>query len=78
MAFYTYKRVRELLPPEYTSDEAWQKKHGREYDGDGNYDGDQWIATEEYILDLLKKIETLQNIIIADYKGKAADAGDVQ
>lgn len=42
MAMYAYKFVRDQLPPYLTTD-----KEG--YEGDANYDGDQWDAAAEYI-----------------------------
>ena len=44
MAYYAYKHVRDLLP-KFIID-----KQGDKYEGDGNYDGDQWYAAEDYIL----------------------------
>lgn len=43
MAYYNYKFVRDQLP-QWIID-----RQGPNYEGDGNYDGDQWIATSEYI-----------------------------
>lgn len=43
MAYYAYKTVRDRLP-------GWiVKAMGENYEGDGNYDGDQWYAAEAYI-----------------------------
>lgn len=47
MAHYSYKLVRDLLPKHIIDD------MGADYEGDGNYDGDQWVATEAYIEQLL-------------------------
>ena len=47
MAGYSYKYVRDQLPP-YLTDEV------EGYDGDAGYDGDQWIAAADYI-DALEK-----------------------
>lgn len=46
MAYYAYKTVRDLLPPHII------EAQGPDYEGDGNYDGDQWYAAEAYILEL--------------------------
>lgn len=59
MAYYAYKTVRDLLP------EHIIKQMGDDYEGDGNYDGDQWYAAEAYILELQKHrkelLEALQD-----------------
>jgi hypothetical protein len=50
MAYYTYKQVREQLPD-------WLiEAMGTDYDGDANYDGDQWAATSSYIDFLIRRI----------------------
>lgn len=56
MAYYAYKTVRYLLP------EFIIKKQGEDYEGDGNYDGDQWYAAEDYILWLESKIPNLKEL----------------
>jgi hypothetical protein len=53
MAYYAYKTVRDLLP------EHIIKAQGPDYEGDGNYDGDQWYAAEAYILELKEQVEKL-------------------
>lgn len=42
MAYYNYKLVLDQLPPFITD-----AIHG--YDGDANFNGDQWIAAHNYI-----------------------------
>jgi hypothetical protein len=43
MAYYNYKIVRDQLP-------SWIiEAQGPDYEGDGNYDGDQWCAAAAYI-----------------------------
>lgn len=42
---YSYKYVRDLLPPYLTID-------NQEYEGSADHDGDLWIATKKYILEL--------------------------
>ena len=56
MAYYAYKTVRDILP------EFIILKQGDNYEGDGNYDGDQWYAAEEYILWLQSKIPNLKEL----------------
>lgn len=52
MAYYAYKHVRDLLPD-------WVvKEQGEGYDGDGNYDGDQWYAAETYIKYLIETVKS--------------------
>ena len=67
MAAYTYKYVRDLIPP-------YVKETFDDYDGDANYDGDQWSAAEEYIKDLeaelsnqFKKTKSLRNEKLLDW-----------
>jgi hypothetical protein len=45
MGSYAYKYVSDLLPPHLTSDKP-------DYEGEANYDGDQWYAAAEYIAEL--------------------------
>lgn len=47
MAYYAYKGVRDLLP-QYIID-----RQGPDYEGGGDYDGDQWDAAADYIVDLI-------------------------
>lgn len=54
MAYYTYKRVRDLLPDHIINNQ------GPDYEGNGNYDGDQWDAAADYIEELLLKIENYE------------------
>lgn len=49
MAAYAYKYVRDLLPPYFTDEVPG-------YEGDANYDGDQWSATVDYIEELEKEL----------------------
>ena len=44
MAYYNYKRVRDILPDWIISEQ------GEDYEGSCDYDGDLWVAAEEYIL----------------------------
>ncbi len=53
MAYYNYKRVRDQLPDWIIT------AQGKAYDGDGNYDGHQWIAAADYIDFLEKRIKSL-------------------
>ena len=49
MAAYAYKYVRDLLPPYLTHEVPG-------YEGEANYDGDQWVATADYIAHLEKEL----------------------
>jgi hypothetical protein len=46
MGAYTYKYVRDQLPPHLT----YENPNG--YDGAADYDGDQWAAASDYIDEL--------------------------
>lgn len=59
MAYYAYKSVVYSLPNEYT-EERFKENHGRECDFGTDYDGDLWLATADYITDLLKEIDELK------------------
>ena len=52
MAYYAYKHVRDLLPKHIID------AQGPDYQGDGNYDGDQWYAAEDYIRELIDQRDT--------------------
>jgi len=56
MAYYAYKTVRDLLP-KFIID-----KQGEDYEGDGDYDGDQWYAAQDYILWLQEQIPNLKEL----------------
>jgi len=49
MAAYTFKYVRDALPPYRTTDVEG-------YEGDPGYNGDQWEATARYIEDLEQEL----------------------
>ena len=49
MAAYSYKYVRDLLPPYLTTDQ-------KDYEGDAGADGDQWTAASDYIEELEKEL----------------------
>jgi len=53
MSYYNYKYVRDQLP------EWIIKEQGEDYEGDANYDGDQWCAASDYIDYLVSKIKEL-------------------
>lgn len=55
MAAYAYKYVRDLLPPWLTEVEG--------YEGEANYDGDQWYAAADYIQELEKLISKIQPVL---------------
>ena len=52
MAYYAYKHVRDLLPKHIID------AQGPDYEGNGNYDGDQWYAAQDYILELIDQRDT--------------------
>jgi hypothetical protein len=53
MAYYAYKEVRDILP-------QWLiDSQGASYQGEADYDGDQWIAAAEYIIYLQWVIQSL-------------------
>lgn len=54
MAYYAYKQVRDLLPVHII------ERQGPDYEGDGNYDGDQWNAAADYILELQEEVKELK------------------
>lgn len=58
MAYYAYKTVRDQLP-EWIIEAA-----GSEYEGDANYDGDQWYAASAYITFLERRINELNGNLI--------------
>lgn len=49
MAAYSYKFVRDLVPPYIT-------KSIPDYEGSADYDGDLWVAAELYIGELEKEL----------------------
>lgn len=49
MGAYAYKYVRDQLPPYLTTETE-------DYDGDANYDGDQWNAAADYITELEQEL----------------------
>jgi hypothetical protein len=74
MAYYEYKRVRDLLPKDYLTTENYRLKccGGRgclnknspcEYYGSADYDGDMWTMTAYYIEELQSEISQLKNKI---------------
>ena len=50
MAYYAYKQVRDLLPQHIID------AQGPDYEGDANYDGDQWDAAADYIAELKETV----------------------
>jgi hypothetical protein len=51
MAYYNYKRVRDLVPNEFVEEfsKVYKEQTGEDYCGESNYDGDMWIMTANYI-----------------------------
>lgn len=60
MAYYAYKQVRDLLPQHIID------KQGPDYQGDGNYDGDQWNAAADYIVELKESLAAKDVRLAAD------------
>ena len=52
MAYYAYKQVRDLLPQHIID------AQGPDYEGAADYDGDQWVAAADYIVELREQNET--------------------
>lgn len=52
MASYSYKNVCFKIPEQYIN-EGFKERYGRDFEGDPNYDGDYWIAVDDWIIDLL-------------------------
>ncbi len=61
MAAYTYKEVVNNLPDYY--EETFEERHGRDHDGDVNYNGDYWISAAEYIEDLEERIKDYKSLV---------------
>lgn len=59
MAYYTYKRVRNLIPNEFSAkwEAAWKEETGQDYDGSADYDGQLWCLAADYIEHLHELIE---------------------
>lgn len=53
MSYYNYKYIRDRLP-KFIIDEM-----GEDYEGGCDYDGDQWIAADNYIEHLQREITKL-------------------
>ena len=60
MAYYAYKTIRDILPKFII------ELQGEDYEGNGNYDGDQWYAAEDYINWLSEQIPNLAELIAAE------------
>lgn len=65
MAYYNYKYVRDRLPPFIIAE------MGPDYEGSCDYDGDQWIAADNYIAHLQDVITKLiPNYDFSEPEGK--------
>jgi hypothetical protein len=75
MAYYSYKRVLELIPKEWQEvfKLAWLEENGSVFDGTADYDGDLWCMAASYIEHLKKQGDDVHsdNLNIA---GKLVDA----
>lgn len=65
MAYYNYKRVRDLIPDDFRSsfEAKWKEETGRNFEGTADYDGDLWIMAAEFIesqRDSLRKVKALR------------------
>lgn len=62
MAYYNYKRVRDLIPEAFTKEfeVQWLEDTGREFEGSADYDGDLWILAAVYIEAIQNKINELK------------------
>lgn len=58
MAYYAYKRVRDLIPESFQEpwEEAYEAENGCEYDGDPGYDGSAWDLAADYVVHLHREI----------------------
>lgn len=56
MAYYNYKRVRDLIPQSFSElwEKNWKEETGQEYDGSADYDGQLWCLAADYIEHLKK------------------------
>ena len=57
MAYYNYKRVRDLIP-QFIIDQQ-----GEDYEGLADYDGDLWCAASDYIELLISLLERCKQVI---------------
>ena len=67
MAYYNYKRVRDLIPEDFRTkfESSWKEETGEEYDETCDYDGTLWILAAhyiEYLQDRLKKSDKLVDL----------------
>lgn len=61
MGSYSYKDLCHSIPEKYT--ENFEKKYGREFDCDANYDGDYWVIAADYVDDLEKDLAHMKGIV---------------
>ena len=57
MAYYNYKRVRDLIP-QFIIDQQ-----GEDYEGLADYDGDLWCAASDYIKLLVSLLDRCRDVI---------------
>ena len=71
MAYYNYKRARDVMPDNVLTTEYYRAAvcncdgsclRPCDYDGDSNYDGDMWTVTAEYI----NRIKTAAEAYLSD------------
>ena len=63
MAHYAYKNVvYDLIPVGFRERfvRDFEQNSGTDFDGDPNYDGDEWLLTEAYIKSLKEEISDLK------------------
>jgi len=65
MAYYNYKRVRDLIPDDFRAsfEAAWKEETGEEFDGSADYDGSLWCLAADYISDLQSRLKEAENQI---------------
>jgi hypothetical protein len=61
MGSYSYKDLCHSIPEKYT--ENFEKKYGREFDCDANYNGDYWVIAADYVDDLEQDLAHMKSIV---------------
>lgn len=76
MAYYNYKRLRDVIPGAWKKEfeQKWLEETGSKFEGTADYDGDYWIMGAEYIEHLHAEIEKYKNASnMADPPGDWSD-----
>lgn len=74
MAYYTYKDLCYQIPSHI--EERFVEEHGREPDGDPNYNGDYWTLAAMYVAELESDVATMRKLL-EDVASGAKSLGDV-